>query len=131
MVNAWLLSLCLGHLPQATMPIDTPKTETNFYVVEQMPEFPGGSENMMRWLQKNLEYPSIARENNIEGKVIVQFIVDENGHCINFKVVKSPDPILSEAAVKTLTRMPKWKPGLQNGKPVKVAFTLPVSYKLQ
>lgn len=131
MVNALLLSLCFSQNPQATQPIDTPKTETTFHVVEQMPEFPGGSESLMRWLQKNLEYPNAARENNIEGKVIVQFTVDENGHCINFKVVKSPDPILSEAAVATLSRMPKWKPGLQNGKPVKVAFTLPVSYKLQ
>jgi len=96
-----------------------------------MPEFPGGQNALMAWLQKNLEYPEEAKEQGIEGRVFVQFNVYSTGVCGNFTVLKSPSPILSNAALKTMKKMPSWKAGLQNGKAVNTVMRLPISYKLQ
>ncbi len=115
--------------PQAT-PQDTSNQEI-LQIVEQMPEFPGGQNALMAWLQKNLEYPEEAREQGLEGRVFVQFTVYATGVCGNFSILKSPSPILSNAALKTIKKMPKWKPGMQNGKPVNTMMRLPILYKLQ
>ena len=109
---------------------DTSKEEV-FQFVEQMPEFPGGSTALTQWLVKNLEYPEMAREQGIEGKVFVQFTVYSTGVCGNYTILRSPSPILSNAALKTMKKMPKWKPGMQNGKAVNTIMRLPISYKLQ
>jgi protein TonB len=114
----------------ATSPQDTSNQEV-LQIAEQMPEFPGGQNALMAWLQKNLEYPEEAKEQGIEGRVFVQFNVYSTGVCGNFTVLKSPSPILSNAALKTLKKMPKWTPGMQNGKVVNTVMRLPISYKLQ
>ena len=100
-------------------------------IVEQMPEFPGGQNALMAWLQNNLEYPEEAREQGLEGRVFVQFTVYSTGVCGNFTILRSPSPLLSNAALKTIKKMPKWTPGMQNGKSVNTMMRLPILYKLQ
>ncbi len=115
--------------PQVT-PQDTSNQEV-LQIVEQMPEFPGGQSALMAWLQKNLEYPEEAREQGLEGRVFVQFTVYSTGVCGNFTILRSPSPLLSNAALKTIKKMPKWTPGMQNGKSVNTMMRLPILYKLQ
>jgi len=113
-----------------TPPQDTSNQEV-LQIVEQMPEFPGGQNALMAWLQKNLEYPEEAREQGLEGRVFVQFTVYSTGVCGNFTILRSPSPLLSNAALKTIKKMPKWTPGMQNGKSVNTMMRLPILYKLQ
>jgi protein TonB len=101
-----------------------------FTVVEQNPEFPGGPAAMMKYLYDNLHYPTVAQENGIKGKVTLQFVVDKGGVISQIKVLKGVDPSLDKEAVRVVQSMPKWIPGKQNGKPVNVWFTLPVSFQL-
>ncbi len=98
---------------------------------EKMPEFPGGSKAMMAFLNKNTNYPVIPRDNGIQGRVIVQFVVERDGTISNLTVARSVDPYLDKEAIRVVTSMPKWSPGKQNGKPVRVKYTLPVYFKLQ
>jgi protein TonB len=114
----------------STPPQDTTNQEV-LQIVEQMPEFPGGQNALMAWLQKNLEYPEEAREQGLEGRVFVQFTVYSTGVCGNFTILRSPSPLLSNAALKTIKKMPKWTPGMQNGKSVNTMMRLPILYKLQ
>lgn len=102
----------------------------NFYVIEEKPEFPGGEAAMMQWIAKNIKYPEIAKENNIQGKVFVQFIIDKDGYVKNVEVVRGVDPVLDKEAVRVVSSMPQWKPGKQRGKPVKVQFQLPINFRL-
>ncbi|MCX7954848.1 MAG: energy transducer TonB [Bacteroidales bacterium] len=102
----------------------------NFYVIEEKPEFPGGEAAMMQWIAKNIKYPEIAKENNIQGKVFVQFIIDKDGQVKNVEVVRGVDPVLDREAVRVVSSMPQWKPGKQRGKPVKVQFQLPINFRL-
>lgn len=107
-----------------------PEDDTPFMVVEDMPEFPGGTKALLEYLSKNIKYPSVCRENNIQGKVIISFIVDKDGSITNPEVIKSINPYLDKEALRVITNMPKWKPGSQRGKAVKVRFTVPVQFKL-
>ncbi|MBQ6761079.1 MAG: energy transducer TonB [Prevotella sp.] len=102
-----------------------------FDVVEQMPSFPGGYQALFDYLDKNIKYPAKAVKNKIQGRVIVQFIVDEKGNLSDIKVVKSVEPYLNAEAVRVVKSMPRWNPGMQNGKAVKVRYTLPVTFRLQ
>ena len=102
-----------------------------FDVVEQMPSFPGGMKAMMDYLKENTEYPAKAVKNKIQGRVIVQFIVDEKGRLSDVKVVKSVEPSLDAEAVRVVKSMPRWNPGIEKGKAVKVHYTLPVTFRLQ
>lgn len=104
---------------------------TVFQVVESMPEFPGGMDACMKWLRDNIKYPSICMENNIQGRVTAQFVVNKDGSIVDIKIVKSVDPYLDKEAERVLGKMPKWQPGKQRGKPVRVKFTLPVIFRLQ
>lgn len=103
-------------------------TNKVYTIAEQMPSFKG---NVNQWLSQNLTYPAAAAENGIQGKVVVKFVVDEHGNVSDVQVVRSVDPSLDREAVNTVKRMPKWNPGMQNGQPVKVWYTLPVTFKLQ
>lgn len=105
--------------------------EQIFQVVEEMPSFPGGDAECMRFLNKNIKYPTIAQENGIQGRVILQFVVNKDGSIVDVVVVRSVDPYLDKEAVRVVNMMPKWKPGKQRGKPVRVKFTLPVTFRLQ
>ncbi len=105
--------------------------ETIFHVVEEMPSFPGGDAECMRFLNKNIKYPTIAQENGIQGRVILQFVVNKDGSIVDVTVARSVDPYLDKEAVRVVKMMPKWKPGKQRGKPVRVKYTLPVMFRLQ
>lgn len=97
---------------------------------EQMPVFEGGEGEMMKFLEKNIDYPPVAKENGIEGRVVLSFIVDKDGNISNIEVMKKLGWGLEEEAVRVVKKMPPWRPGKQNGKPVVVKFMLPIVFKL-
>ena len=113
-------------------PVEEEEEEVVFVVVESMPEFPGGQQALFRFLSENVKYPVIAQENGIQGRVICQFVVNKDGSIVDVEVARSGgDPSLDKEAVRVIKSMPKWKPGKQRGKPVRVKYTVPVNFKLQ
>lgn len=103
----------------------------NFHTVEDLPKFPGGAVELMKWLTKNLRYPQDAQRNKKEGKVVVQFIVNKDGTMSNLKVVKSAQyASLDREALRVMRKMPKWTPGVQNDKPCRTMVCIPVVFKL-
>ena len=102
-----------------------------FQVVEEMPEFPGGMGECMKFLGKNIKYPTISQENGVQGRVIVQFVVNRDGSIVDPVVVRGVDPYLDKEALRVISMMPKWKPGKQRGKAVRVKYTVPVMFRLQ
>ena len=102
-----------------------------FDVVEQMPQFPGGPAALMEFLSKNVKYPQEAYKNGIQGRVIVTFVINKDGSISDAKVVKSVAPQLDEEALRVVHSMPNWIPGRQNGEPVNVKYTVPITFKLQ
>ena len=102
-----------------------------FQVVEEMPEFPGGMAECMKFLSKNIKYPTISQENGVQGRVIVQFVVNRDGSIVDPVVVRGVDPYLDKEALRVIQMMPKWKPGKQRGKAVRVKYTVPVMFRLQ
>ncbi|MBQ3203963.1 MAG: energy transducer TonB [Alistipes sp.] len=99
---------------------------------EVMPTFQGGDLNTFRqWVQKQLRYPQIALENNITGRVTLQFVIEKDGRLTGIKVLASPDASLSEEAIRVVQSSPKWTPGKQRNQPVRVSFTLPVMFQLR
>ena len=104
--------------------------EEFFMVVENMPEFPGGDLGLMKFIQKNVKYPAIAKEYNITGKVYVSFIVDKQGKVTNVKIVRGVDKNLDAEALRVVSMLPKYKPGKQRGKSVRVMFTIPINFTL-
>jgi TonB family protein len=101
-----------------------------FQVVEEQPMFPGGMEEMMKFLQQNVKYPKEAQEQGKQGRVIVQFVVNKDGSISNDTIVRSVDPLLDAEALRVVRSMPNWTPGKQKGEPVRVRFTLPVTFRL-
>ena len=95
-----------------------------------MPEFPGGINELMRFMSKNIKYPVDAQKAKIEGRVIVQFVVRKDGSTSDFSVMRSVSPSLDAEAIRVLSLMPKWKPGIQRGKAVNVKYTVPITFKL-
>lgn len=116
--------------PQAVVE-EEPEEQVIFDVVESMPEFPGGQAALMQYLAKNIKYPTISQENGTQGRVIVQFVVNKDGGIVDAKVVRSVDPYLDKEALRVVGTMPKWTPGKQRNKPVRVKYTLPVMFRLQ
>ncbi len=108
-----------------------PEPEKIFKSAEQMPQFPGGDAALMKYLQSHIQYPAMAAENNVQGRVVVQFVVDKTGKVGEVKVVRSVDKDLDREAVRVCKSLPKFTPGRQNGQPVSVWYTLPVTFKLQ
>lgn len=102
-----------------------------FMVVEQMPEFPGGIKELMTYLKDNIKYPKAAQDKKVQGRVIVQFVVEKDGTPTEFNVIRSVDPTLDAEALRVMKEMPKWKPGMQKGQAVRVKYTVPVSFKLK
>lgn len=105
--------------------------EQIFVVVESMPEFPGGYEALMKYLQENLKYPAMAKEMGIKGRVFLSFVVEKDGSVTDVKVLRGIGGGCDEEAVKVVQNMPKWKPGTQRNIPVRVQFNLPVKFTLQ
>ena len=113
-------------------PVEEEEEEVVFVVVESMPEFPGGQAALFKYLSDNVKYPMIAQENGIQGRVICQFVVNKDGSIVDVEVVRSGgDPSLDKEAIRVIKSMPKWKPGKQRGKAVRVKYTVPVNFKLQ
>ena len=99
-------------------------------VVEEMPQYPGGPSALFEYLSQNIKYPSVAEENGVQGRVLVTFVVERDGTITDVRVVKSVDPSLDKEAQRVVNSMPRWIPGKQNGSPVRVKYTVPVTFKL-
>ena len=106
------------------------KEEEVFVSVEQMPQFPGGERALLEYLGKSIRYPVAAMENGVEGKVILRFVVNTDGTIGDFTVLQGADSSLNEEAVRVVSEMPQWSPGRQNGRPVRVYYTVPVHFKI-
>lgn len=100
-------------------------------VVEQMPEFPGGMQGLISYLSENIKYPKDAEKQKVEGKVMVTFVVEADGSVTTVQEVKKVFPSLDNEAVRVVSAMPKWTPGMHDGKPVRVKYTLPISFRLK
>lgn len=125
-VGVFLYSLCC--FAQDTLTPKNPYDDRIFTIVEEMPSFPGGEETMMNFIAQNIKYPPRARENNIQGRVYVNFILDTAGTVTRAKVVRGIGGGCDEEAIRVIASMPKWKPGKQNGQPVNVVYNLPVLF---
>lgn len=108
-----------------------PKEEEIFVAVEQQAEFPGGQAALMKWLSNNIRYPESAQQNDIQGRVIVKFVVEKDGSIGQATIAKGVDKDLDREAIRVVKKMPKWQPGKNNGVAVRSYFTLPVTFKLQ
>lgn len=117
--------------PAIPSPVKVNPSNEVFMVVEEQPEFPGGNAAMMKWLSDNIKYPVVAQDNRIQGRVIVNFVVEKDGSLSDIQVVRSVDPSLDKEAVRVVRTMPKWKPGIQRDERVRVRYTLPVVFRLQ
>ena len=109
---------------------DVDLENTVFFIVEEMPEFPGGEEELLKFVTENTKYPEVAKEKKIQGKVFVQFVINKDGNVEDVKLAKGVDPLLDEAAMNIVKSMPQWKPGKQRGQYVKVSFTIPINFQL-
>ena len=116
--------------PPVEAPVEEEEEDVVFEVVESMPEFPGGSLAMMKYIAENIKYPAIAQENGIQGRVICQFVVEKDGKVSDVRVVRSSgEASLDKEAVRVINSMPKWNPGKQRGQLVRVKYTAPVSFR--
>ena len=106
------------------------KNQQVFDVVEQMPEYPGGMQALFEYLSQNVKYPEDAEKQKVEGRVIATFVVETDGSISNVEVVRPVFPSLDAEAVRVLSGMPKWKPGMQSGKVVRVTYTVPINFSL-
>ncbi len=107
------------------------KEEEIFVSVEEMPEFPGGDLALRQYLANAIKYPIIAQENDIHGKVYVSFVIDETGNITNVYLLRGVDTSLDNEALRVVQSLPKWKPGKQGGKAVKVRYNVPIQFELQ
>lgn len=121
----------IAELKEHKVIVEEKEPEKPFVSVEQMPQFPGGDAELMKFIGSNLKYPTIAAENGIEGRVVIRFVVSKEGTVTDAQVVRSLDPSCDKEAIRVVKSMPKWVPGKQNGRNVPVYYTLPVLFKLQ
>ncbi|PWE00417.1 energy transducer TonB [Marinilabilia rubra] len=102
-----------------------------FFIVEDMPEFPGGDAALHKYLATSVDYPVIAQENGIQGRVYVKFVINTDGSVTDVQIARGVDPSLDKEALRVVRDMPKWKPGKQRGKAVRVSYTVPINFVLQ
>lgn len=102
-----------------------------FFIVEEMPDFPGGQLALRKFIAQAIKYPVIAQENGIQGKVFVNFVANKDGSVTGAKIARGVDPALDKEALRVVNSLPKWKPGKQGGKPVRVSYTVPINFVLQ
>ena len=110
---------------------EAPNNEPTFKVVDEMPKFPGGQEGLMRYLARNIKYPTMAQQNKEQGKVLVQIVIGKDGNVSNIKILKGASAWLDAEAIRVVRGMPKWEPGKQNGQAVAVEYTFPITFRLQ
>lgn len=116
------------YIPVQEEPVEE---NTVYEVVEEMPEFPGGINKLLQFINDNMKYPTKAQTEGMQGKVIVQFIIDEDGYIIEPNIVRSVESSLGNEALRLIKMLPQWKPGTLKGKAVKVKYTVPVAFKLK
>ena len=128
-----LMAICCltTVLAQKTVVSQKDQKEDPFNVVEDMPAFPGGMEAMIQFISSNIKYPADAKKQKVDGRVLVNFVVEKDGSITEVKVIKPAFPSLDAEAVRVVKAMPKWKPGYQNGKAVRVKFTMPINFSLK
>lgn len=128
-----LMAICCltTVLAQKTVVSQKDQKEDPFNVVEDMPAFPGGMEAMIQFISSNIKYPADAKKQKVDGRVLVNFVVEKDGSITEVKVIKPAFPSLDAEAVRVVKAMPKWKPGYQNGKAVRVQFTMPINFSLK
>ena len=131
-VNDLVTSMKTNQAETASVAVKDTLTpdESVFEVVEQMPEFPGGYKEMMKYIEQNMRYPEEAKKAGTQGRVVVQFLVNKNGAISDVSVLHSVDRLLDAEAVRLVRSMPKWKPGMQKGKAVTVKYTIPMMFRL-
>lgn len=117
--------------PVAVVEEEEESSQQIFTVVEEMPKFPGGEAKLLEFINKGIKYPVIAQENGIQGRVICSFVVNRDGSVVDAEVVRGVDPSLDKEALRVINTMPKWTPGKQRGKPVRVKYTVPITFRLQ
>lgn len=110
--------------------VDKDENPLKLRVVRQLPEFPGGMVELMKWITKTLKYPYAAQQQKIQGRVFVTFIINRDGSIANIKIVKSVHPLLDNEARRIVKLMPHWKPGIEDGKPCRTMFAIPIEFKL-
>jgi protein TonB len=113
------------------VPEETREDGEIFMIVEEMPEFPGGEGELQKYLASSVRYPVIAQENGIQGRVYIQFVINQRGEVTNVTILRGVDPSLDREAVRVVEAMPKWKPGKQRNRPVRVSYTVPINFVLQ
>lgn len=116
--------------PEQPTVLDMENNPLNFRVVEELPEFPGGATEFMKWLTKNLRYPPQAQQRKVQGKVVAQFIVNKDGSISNIELLKRVEPSLDNEALRVLRLMPRWKAGQQDAKPCRTQVCIPIVFKL-
>ena len=126
-----LMAVCCLVTASAQKTVVSQKNQKVYDVAEQMPEYPGGMPAMFEFLMKNLKYPKDAEKQKVEGRVMVMFVVETDGSISDVKVAKKTFPSLDAEAVRVVQSMPKWTPGRDKGKVVRVQYTLPVSFRLK
>ncbi len=119
-----------GSLFETLLDVATSKEDTVYQIVEQMPQYTGGEEAMMKYVAENIKYPQEAKDKNISGRVFIGFVIEKDGSVSNVKVVRGIGGGCDEEAVRVIKEMPKWKPGMQKGKPVRVSYQIPIYFKL-
>lgn len=118
-------------LAQKTVVSQKDQKEEPFDVVEDMPAFPGGMEAMIQFISNNIQYPADAQKQKVDGRVLVNFVVEKDGSITEVKIIKPTFPSLDAEAVRVVKAMPKWKPGYQKGQAVRVQFTMPINFSLK
>ena len=128
-----LMAICslTTVLAQKTVVSQKDQKEEPFNVVEDMPAFPGGMQALMAFLIENIQYPADAQKQKVDGRVLVNFVVEKDGSITEVKVLKPGFPSLDAEAIRVVKAMPKWKPGYQNGQPVRVQYTVPINFSLK
>lgn len=119
------------YTPPAVVEEEEESAQQIFTVVEEMPLFPGGDGELLKFIAKSIKYPVIAQENGIQGRVICSFVINRDGAVVDAEVMRGVDPSLDKEALRVIGTMPKWKPGKQRGKPVRVKYTVPITFRLQ
>lgn len=107
------------------------KEEGIVFIAEEMPEFPGGEKALLKYLVSHVRYPVVAQENGIQGKVYVSFVIDELGMIGNIEIIRGVDVSIDNEAIRVIASMPRWSPGKQGGKPVKVRYNVPILFELK
>lgn len=120
-----------AYTPPAVVEEEEESEQQIFTVVETMPEFPGGQMALLKYLSNSIKYPVIAQENGIQGRVSCSFVVNKDGSIVDAEVIRGVDPSLDKEALRVINAMPKWTPGKQRGKPVRVKYTVPITFRLQ